>query len=77
MQGGVGGEGDTSDLKDGLDTFFSKKVPSPKVTPVGSPLLEDSVLGSRHGSISSNTSRSREDIRDPKQVVKVCIISAS
>jgi len=63
-------EGDSEDIKEGLDTFFAKSL-TPNHTPIGSPLFEE-LHGSRHGSISSASSqnvspsiasRSREDLR--------------
>ena len=58
----------SADLKDGLETFFAKQA----VSPLGSPCL-DEVHGSRHGSFSSTSSvsRSREDVRETKQNIKV------
>eukprot|EP00092_Neocalanus_flemingeri_P046417 GFUD01052216.1.p1 GENE.GFUD01052216.1~~GFUD01052216.1.p1 ORF type:complete len:281 (-),score=56.31 GFUD01052216.1:734-1513(-) len=63
-------EGDSEDIKEGLDTFFAKSL-TPNQTPIGSPLFED-MHSSRHGSLSSSSSqnmspsiasRSREDLR--------------
>ena len=56
-------EGETEDIKDGLDNFFSKTTPSPAShsTPVGSPLVEE--IKNSSPSSGAAVSRSREDLR--------------